>query len=507
MESNKTSKVKISEFGVLLSIMIFCFSFLFQSQLNPLSCYGNSHTDSSVFRVVAEYIKEGRMPYKDTFDHKGPLLYILNFIGISLADYKGIWLVEFVCLFIALFFMYKIARLRLNKATSLISIGVASSLLHVYFQNGNLTEEYALPFIAISLFIFIDYFLNNKITCLRLIACGFCFAAVCLLRINMVSLWIAFCIAVLVKTLVNKQYKELRIFILYFILGIIIIVLPIMIWLFVNDAFMDFIDSYFVFNTMYISEGNATYKLNKVIDLINKYFEFKLEYITNAPAIINKLFTACFFMVSPLTFVSFVYLVIASIKNKNYLNIGYLVYFLFTIFLICIGGRIYPHYGMIIIPLITYPIVKSVEYIIENFKKKRSKLLIGILGISFICFSFLGVQNVISNFNSMNNQSDEKIQVAKFIKQNSDEDSKITVFGNENIIYLLSERMPASKYSYQLPIGTVNPDIMDEYFYEIGENQPEFIVVCEQHQRMYDFLLENEYSLEKEYSRIKIYKK
>jgi len=37
--------------------------------------------DSSVFISIGEAMHEGKIPYKDIFDHKGPLIYFINYIG------------------------------------------------------------------------------------------------------------------------------------------------------------------------------------------------------------------------------------------------------------------------------------------------------------------------------------------------------------------------------------------------------------------------------------------
>ena len=55
------------------------FVFLFNSPLHPW-IRGESTTDSSVFRTVAMMMRYGYMPYRDSFDHKGPLLYIIEFL-------------------------------------------------------------------------------------------------------------------------------------------------------------------------------------------------------------------------------------------------------------------------------------------------------------------------------------------------------------------------------------------------------------------------------------------
>ena len=50
--------------------------------------------DSAIFIYVAQGILEGDIPYLDRWDHKGPLLYLLNLFGLLIHDTWGLWLVQ-----------------------------------------------------------------------------------------------------------------------------------------------------------------------------------------------------------------------------------------------------------------------------------------------------------------------------------------------------------------------------------------------------------------------------
>lgn len=111
-------------------------------------------SDSSVFSYVARVILNGGMPYRDAFDHKGPLIYLINVVGLLISDWKGIWVIEVVTLFSTFFIMYRIARLFVSRIWSLLILLTSSCLLGTFYKGGNLTEEYAMPFIAAGIYIF-----------------------------------------------------------------------------------------------------------------------------------------------------------------------------------------------------------------------------------------------------------------------------------------------------------------------------------------------------------------
>ena len=56
-------------------------------------------TDASIYIYVAQGILEGEIPYLDRWDHKGPLLYVLNLCGLLIHGTWGPWLVQGIFLF------------------------------------------------------------------------------------------------------------------------------------------------------------------------------------------------------------------------------------------------------------------------------------------------------------------------------------------------------------------------------------------------------------------------
>jgi hypothetical protein len=102
--------------------------------------------DSSVFAYIGWGMTRGLVPYRDLWDHKGPLLYYLQFAGISLhpASTAGIGIQEALALSAAFFLLYRIIT---SFASSPISLGIALlSLVFVahFSEGGNLCESWTL---------------------------------------------------------------------------------------------------------------------------------------------------------------------------------------------------------------------------------------------------------------------------------------------------------------------------------------------------------------------------
>lgn len=107
--------------------------------------------DASVFINFGLGWLSGLIPYKDLYDHKGPLLWLINMAGYAIFDNeKGVFLVELlfaVSWALIVFFLFR-RHIILGAACIFAAY---SLILGNTFEGGNFTEEYSILFNAISL--------------------------------------------------------------------------------------------------------------------------------------------------------------------------------------------------------------------------------------------------------------------------------------------------------------------------------------------------------------------
>ena len=474
MTMRRVYKIK-REAGVVILMAFAAFVFLSHSPLHPWigSACG---TDSSVFQTIALMMKKGYMPYRDSFDHKGPLIYIINYIGKSISTYQGVWAIDYISLTATMCVFYRIAKIiNRNCIQSLVAVFTGVSLLFQYFEGGNLTEEYAMLFIALGLYIFLDYLVKGKITRVRLIICGLCFGAVCMLRANMVGVWIVYCPVIIMTCIFKKDYTNLKRYIIWFILGFCSIIIPIIIWLWENNAIIDFLLDYIQFNILYTSaEGGRALPAAK-------YNAF------------------CTFLNTPIYMFALVSTIYLIHKNK-YIYETYFTYMMVNLILISMSGMTFGHYGMMLIPAVIFPIAAIMEY----FNGKSMQLGTFLLAAFLLCNVIVSdwettLAGLISAYEAREkiHVSDEVTDLVNAVIKNSSDEDKISVYGNYDIVYVLSGRIHATKYSYQFPIGNVSSDIMQEYWQELEEEAPKLIVVQGGHydNEITKFLYENKYEI------------
>lgn len=433
--------------------------FLQQSPLHPW-IRAEAATDSSVYKTVSLMMEKGYTPYLDSFDHKGPMIFVINRIGDFFSPYCGVWVVEAAFLFVSLIMIYKTARLFCRPLSGLVVSFLSVSPLFVYFQGGNLCEEYAMSFIAASLFIFLDYLKNNNKSPWRIIICGLCFGGTLLIKPNLTALWIVMCLGIAIEVIIRKNWKDLKYFILFFCIGLACICIPFIIWLSVRGALAQFWNDCVLFNREYVSDfdGYASFS--------GKWNTF-ISFVKN-PFIFTALLLALFNLTGEEKKVSLLWL------------LSMLVSLLFT----CMAGRVYLHYGMILVPLLAYPFATALEELEKLELKQGNSFFRRIVLVAACTLLFVTnwaglICSLPDNFKNRNadNVSAETSRIVDYIDRNTKPDDRISVYGNWDIIYVLSDRAHATRYSYQYPVADVAQKIFEEYTSQLKEEQPEVVVV------------------------------
>ncbi len=484
---------KLSENSVVVGIVIFLIALLtaFAASNNPLTV-GRTVTDSSVFHYVARVIRKGGMPYRDTFDHKGPLIYLIDVLGQIMNPSIGVWILELCFIFVAAIYAYKLARLfGAGKWSSVFSSFVLGSALTYYFEGGNMVEEYAATFIIIALYVFAKYFLKKNVKWYDLSICGGSFAAVCLLRVNMVALWVVMCIGVLIDCIRNKQAKKVIWYLLWFLVGATMVFLPIVFWLVKGGALKAFFEDYFLFNLKYTSDKERSG--------LGQFIEAVITFCRGLPVILAGMFLVHYALERRRLFE---WLCVASLG--------------FSLIMMCISGQSYGHYGMILCPLIACAFALALgeitlnepgkEVLVTLGEKTRKYRIIVIKVVVLIPILFIVSRNRPTFLTEFDLGLEDIVNV---IVANSTEEERITVCGNHDIVYLQSNRMSSSIYSYQDPIASVSPKIKEQYIQDVKSPLTVLLVIgtsSSWHKEL-DYIIEAQYELVEKVHDTEIYRR
>ena len=259
---------------------------------------------------------------------------------------------------------------------------------------------------------------------------GAIFAFISLTRLNNAAIVASFGVFQFLNLIISKKYNELFKFILYFVLGLLVIYIPIIILFIRWNALYDMIYATFVFNFLYSIKG----AFNPGIFLIKIFGIIPLLYM--------------------------IYIIKNSTLNHNLKNYLYISIFFNAV---CVSlGYSYLHYYIILIPLIAILITQIKRFLIfsNNFIFSVVKMLILVFSIMFyICFLEFEI-----NFNKTNYDS-------KFIEESDVKDIESHLKNKEAVlcydipsrIYLLLDINPCYKYF----------DFQSWYIYNVNKVQDE----------------------------------
>lgn len=244
-----------NKYFVLLFLPIaIIFLLLYSYTTSPL--FIHEGMDSAVFKTMGLAILQGKIPYVDIFDHKGPILYFINALGQFLIPGRlGIFCLQVVGLSTVLIFLFKTANLFVSKFTSFISVLITLFVYGGVIQEGNQCEEWMMIFFSISLYYVLKYFTQNSIEehhWRYSLIFGLCFGITFFIRPNDAIAQIGgIMLGLSIWLIYNKLYKNLLANILSFIVGMSIVTLPIIVYFAYHNAIDDMLYGLIGFNAGY----------------------------------------------------------------------------------------------------------------------------------------------------------------------------------------------------------------------------------------------------------------
>lgn len=116
----------------------------------------NDWMDANIFFTMGKSMFQGRLLYRDVFDHKGPVLYLLYGLGWLLdhTGFTGVWLLEVLAFAAFLYLGLCTAALFLPRPLSpaWAVVPAAATAASRAFSHGGSAEEFLLPLLAAALY-------------------------------------------------------------------------------------------------------------------------------------------------------------------------------------------------------------------------------------------------------------------------------------------------------------------------------------------------------------------
>jgi len=422
--------------------------------------------DGPVFAYIGWAMHRGLIPYRDLWDHKGPLLYYLQFAGFSFSPNStiGIGVLELIAFSIGFFLLYRVIA---SFASRLVSVAIAvfsvTFVLH-FSGGGNMTESWSLLPLAAAHYGCWRWSRNMSRSWLVVIAASF--ACIFWLRANItVYPLIAILVVLYASQKIEGRVGAAKQFILAVAAGLVIsalIVAPLYRW----GVSHDFLAAYFGYNRAYSNGLSLASRYEHTNQLLGQLFPIAIAVLGTAG------WALCIGEWRRTTQVD-------GALPPVYIR-ALLLSLPLELAAATLSGRNYPHY---LLPLFPTLVVLAAWFLSEleklcNLSARRAliaSLLLGLVALSLTTYS--------GDFaRSTEPTHSEYLAVARFIRSVTTDRDRITVVSEPDAAFIsfLARRLPASRFVYQLPLIDINNpmagDQRRQFMCDLAQNRPAVIV-------------------------------
>lgn len=386
--------------------------------------------DSAQFQTIGKAWSMGKIPYIEMFDHKGPFIFFVDMLGFLLTgSSSGIAMIQVLFLTVTLMACFLTSRLVSNStAYHFTVIILLLAALSQVFSDGNLTEEYCLPFLSLSMYFQYKYMISSEQSIFHspklAVLYGFSFGVCFLTR---VTNGITICVGTLIITCIlirHFQWKNLFENAVGFIGGFMLIFVPFFLYFAIQHGVGDFLYGTIGYNLEYQSHMTSwliSATGTKWSQFALLYFSSYTIFFTALLSFIRKKYAVC------------IYCLICGICEL----------YLFT------SGALYTQYAIVCIPQLVLLMneIIQIKTTDQGASACKTVLLTGITLFAYVCItSFLPRPADMHNkYNTLQLQGYESL-----LEQIPDaEKTSFVAYSRDNRfkgIYLLHNLMPYYKY-------------------------------------------------------------
>lgn len=239
------------------------------SGASPLYC-GHDWTDANTYLTMGRGLLQGAVPYRDLFDHKGPLLYLLYALGALLhpGGFYGVFLLQIFSLAGTLWAMYQTARLYAPEplpallAAATLPVFLLSAGVYYLPENldygGGSAEEFCLPFFAAALWLSASCWQRGRWSPGALAGVGALAGGVFQIKFSLALFFPGLMVPVFLSWLLCKEGERLASGAGWCALGFGGSLLPYLLYAAATRSLGDFLRAYFWFNASYAQSGAAS---------------------------------------------------------------------------------------------------------------------------------------------------------------------------------------------------------------------------------------------------------
>lgn len=405
----------------------------------------NHWDDPNCYFTVARAMKKGLVLYRDIYEQKGPYVYFLHYIAVSISDgYLGMWIFEVIAGLIVACFSYKILSLYIeNDAKKIIYLLIFLSFYYTSpaFRSGDSVEEMSIPFLLVAFYFLVKSIKNNApMPFYQMMIIGALSGIIFFSKYTICGMIFAIALMTFVWDIKDKRTKKAFLEIVYFFTGFIIALLPALIYFKVNDSLSYFWEAYFYNNIFLYSSEKKSFIVKIGLALLGYFTSFINLYTTYLLIIPGFIFA------------------IKDKRNKSRLFVTVLTIYIITVLFLFGGGVYYRYYGLptVVFGLFGIVSIDKHEYkmpkITDIIKKHGNKLLLLFIPFELILIFAVGENNYYM-FRSKKDYA--LINIANKVNEYKKVHEDVSVYNYGCLdcgIYNLTNLTPPNKYFCELNV-------------------------------------------------------
>jgi hypothetical protein len=460
---NRKLQLRVGELIAALAVLLVAGVFVTESILQPLN------RDSGVFAYTGRVILQGGLPYVDSWDHKGPLIYLLDTAGLAITsnNLAGIYLLEGCILAISLYISYRLwTGIISNLWAGIVALGFVLTYFSFY-RGGNLTETWLLPFSLLTYSLSACYIIRGYETSdsaqpkvvLVSIFVGVSLAVAFLTRMNNAA-----GLLVLASALFIVDHRHRFKAILIGMVAFFAITASVLAWIYFNGAWRALIEQYWEFNMFYTSQILIAHRLTSIWILVREMILTPLGL-----GLILLAVSAPFMRRS------------GAPRGWKYALAIFLLALLADLAAIGSSGRSYRHYAVVAIGPLDLVIVLLLARLptLAGGVCLRDKQPLAVLLVTLCVFALsagtaIKGADYIAGGRALTSKVSNPLK--SYLVEHTSPDECVLIHGNDTRLYAAANRKSVTKFGYLGGVSRKFKGSYRKYMDEALEGRPKYIV-------------------------------
>ncbi len=423
--------------------------------------------DSGVFLYVGWRFLNGDVPYRDVWDHKPPLIYFVDALGLILTpdNLWGIWILRFIFIFFTLLLVYRLLDREFGLFPALAGTIVLTSGLLTILEKGNVTEEYALVFQALCFWLFLSAWKRGLplrasfwIGLIGGIAFNF--------KQTTIGIWITYGLFLVVARVMQRRSPLQDLILL--LAGWSIPSLAFVLYFASQGALSDYWEQAFLYNFIYIGKHEG---IRRLIPVFIKGFAYLSNGWVLYLAILGWLAGAGYVLLKRRSFREIHPLIPIALVNLP-----------IEVLLITVSGRSILHYYLTPLPVmgilagvLVYTVPLLLDRLFASTAQSWARWAAGIVLLVIVLGQYGQIQYYPEYVRILGDN--DYAPVIDYVAKNTNEGDKVLLIGAESVVNFLTRREAPTRYVYQYPLALLGRRPMfEEYFNQILAAKPALII-------------------------------